>query len=112
MSIYPVPSVSVDPKTSRKYVKGTKARNNLKSDGFQCKQCGKIYMHLINLRLHSKIHTDSCYICSYCQKRFGRKGNYYEHLRVHTNVSPFECKICHKRYKQRHGLKKHMKVHG
>eukprot|EP01084_Bolivina_argentea_P000883 1616_1 len=46
--------------------------------GHKCKECGKWYKHLYNLKTHSKIHTENCYICSFCNKRFGRKYNYTE----------------------------------
>ncbi len=57
------------------------------------------------------MHTSNAYVCKFCNKRFGRKGNYEEHLRIHTGEAPFECIICKRRFTHRNGLKNHMKTH-
>eukprot|EP01084_Bolivina_argentea_P238988 401573_1 len=46
---------------------------------FQCEICHKQYKHLCNLKTHFRIHTDNCYKCKYCGKKFGRKSNCTEH---------------------------------
>jgi len=90
------------PKETNKY-----STYNAELTSFQCTECGKLYKHLCNLRSHSKIHTDNAYVCEYCDKKFGRKGNYIEHKRIHTGEKPFECPICKKRFRQKYGQTEH-----
>eukprot|EP01084_Bolivina_argentea_P222596 376725_1 len=72
-------------------------------------KCGKAYKHSCNFKANVKIHTDSIHVCKFCNKRFGRKYNYSEHVRVHTGQSPFQCNVCNKPFKQKHCLKNHFK---
>ena len=88
---------------------GNGSRSQTESDGnskyHRCRECGKKYKYLCNLRSHAKVHTnefghvlccfefhiDYCsdylfflcvfpvfraHVCEFCQKRFGRKANY------------------------------------
>eukprot|EP01084_Bolivina_argentea_P258621 436090_1 len=83
--------------------------NETEQSEYKYGECGKICEHLCNLKTHKKNHTDFIYVCSFCNKRFGRKSNYIEHISNHTVESPFQCNVCHKRFKQKKGLKNHFK---
>ncbi|KAJ6643037.1 Protein glass, partial [Pseudolycoriella hygida] len=49
--------------------------------------------------------------CNYCKKRFLRKSNLVDHLRLHANVRPFECEFCNKTFVQSGNLKSHLRTH-
>eukprot|EP01084_Bolivina_argentea_P144587 253634_1 len=77
---------------------------------FECAECHKIYRHFNNLKSHYNVHTPSAYVCKFCNKKFGRKGNYLEHKRIHTGEKPFKCHVCKRQFKQKHGWKNHMRA--
>eukprot|EP01084_Bolivina_argentea_P062884 114934_1 len=98
-------------KLKEKRAKNGKVRHEKIGQYFVCKECGKRYQYLCNLRSHAKVHTDNAYICEFCHKKFGRKANYQEHRRIHTGELPYKCKVCGKKFRQRHAWKDHQRVH-
>ena len=50
---------------------------------------------------------NSFLICASCSKRFTKKCNLIDHLRVHSGDKPFKCGSCDKRFKQKAQLSKH-----
>lgn len=46
-----------------------------------------------------------CKICGVFSKQL------YQHIKVHSDVKPFECSICCKRFRLKHNLKMHMNIH-
>lgn len=49
--------------------------------------------------------------CNYCKKKFLRKSNLVDHLRLHANVRPFQCSFCDKSFVQSGNLKSHLRTH-
>ena len=77
-----------------------------------CKQCGKCFSKVVNLKKHLQIHTGGkSYECKQCGKWFKREDHLKNHLRVHTGEKPYECKQCGKCFSQAVILKNHLRVH-
>lgn len=49
--------------------------------------------------------------CSVCDKRFLKRTNLTDHLKIHANVKAFRCGICEKSFIQYGNLKAHMRCH-
>ncbi|KAM4012601.1 LOW QUALITY PROTEIN: uncharacterized protein ACNLHF_004699 [Anomaloglossus baeobatrachus] len=79
---------------------------------FSCSECGKCFIHKINLVTHQKIHTgEKLFSCSECGKCFTRKSNFAEHQKVHTHEKPFSCPQCKKCFARKSNLVDHQKYH-
>lgn len=49
--------------------------------------------------------------CSVCGKRFLKRTNLVDHLKIHAGVKNYHCKICDKSFIQYGNLKAHMRSH-
>uniref|UniRef100_A0A336MGD8 CSON000767 protein n=1 Tax=Culicoides sonorensis TaxID=179676 RepID=A0A336MGD8_CULSO len=79
---------------------------------YTCTVCDKRFLKRTNLIDHLKIHANvKSYSCTYCEKAFTQYGNLKAHIRSHTKQKPYECKICQKAYTQSSALKIHMRTH-
>lgn len=77
-----------------------------------CEVCTKRFLKRSNLIDHLRIHAASkIFQCDYCDKAFFQAGNFKTHLRTHTGEKPFQCNICHKCYTQSSALKIHVRSH-
>ncbi|XP_059610863.1 zinc finger protein 32-like [Phlebotomus argentipes] len=78
----------------------------------ECHVCSKRFLRRSNLIDHLRLHANQRpYECEYCNKTFVQSGNYKSHLRIHTKERPYECKICRKSYNQPSALKVHIRTH-
>ena len=50
--------------------------------------------------------------CKLCNKGFVESHELARHMRVHTDVSPYECKFCDRTFKDNSNLAQHEKTHG
>lgn len=51
------------------------------------------------------------HICNVCQKRFQKRSNLIDHLRLHANVKVFACEFCDKSFVQAGNFKAHLRTH-
>ncbi len=51
------------------------------------------------------------HICNVCQKRFQKRSNLIDHLRLHANVKVYACDVCDKSFVQAGNFKAHLRTH-
>lgn len=77
-----------------------------------CNVCQKKFLRRSNLIDHLRLHANErLFKCSFCDKAFVQAGNLKAHMRVHTKERPYECQLCNKTYNQSGALKVHYRSH-
>lgn len=77
-----------------------------------CNVCNKKFQKRSNLIDHLRLHANvKVFACDFCEKSFVQAGNYKAHLRTHTKEKPFQCQYCDKSYSQSSSLKIHVRSH-
>lgn len=77
-----------------------------------CNVCDKKFQKRSNLIDHLRLHANvKVFTCEYCDRSFVQAGNYKAHLRVHTKEKPYACETCGKAYSQSSSLKIHIRSH-
>ena len=76
---------------------------------FKCQEpfCDRNFSHKSDLVKHERTHSGVVYLCSHCTYSNTDERNYNQHLRKHTNETPFMCKMCGQRFKYTMQLKRH-----
>ncbi|XP_037651258.1 zinc finger protein 235-like [Sebastes umbrosus] len=88
------------------------ATSDLAERPFSCSECAKRFRRKKNLQEHMRIHTgEKPYGCSVCMKYFSCSGSLRKHLRIHTGEKPFSCSVCGNRFTESGHLKVHMRTH-
>lgn len=102
-------------KSSNSSTSKTKSLNN--QNAFRrhiCEVCNKKFMKKSNLIDHLRLHANmKPFQCEHCEKSFVQSGNYKAHLRTHTLERPFVCSYsgCRKSYNQSSALRIHIRTH-
>ena len=79
---------------------------------FQCKQCGKCFHHVGNLRKHERLHTEEGTLnCNQCGKVFSREETLKQHNRTHSGEKPFKCNHCGKCFRNSGNFTSHKRTH-
>lgn len=85
---------------------------------FLCDECPMKFNLLKRLRRHKKYkHSkepftpEKRHICQYCGHRFEKKFHLTNHIRKHTNETPFRCEFCDKKFKHKWSAVQHLKLH-
>ena len=69
--------------------------------------CEKKFTHKSDLVKHERTHSGVMYKCGKCDYSNSNERNYNQHLRRHTDATPFQCKQCGERFKYTMQLKRH-----
>ncbi len=78
---------------------------------FQCRECGKLFLHRKTLQNHLLLHRGITFSCSSCSEVFTCKGNLQRHVKfTHTDTTSKDCTICNKKIKPS-SMPGHMKHH-
>lgn len=56
-------------------------------------------------------HENRRFVCKICEKKFLKRSNLVDHLKIHANSRNFRCSICDKSFIQLGNLRTHMRVH-
>ena len=79
---------------------------------FKCKVCDKKFSRKGNLNQHMKIHDESkAFKCDVCLKLFAAKSLLKLHYRTHTGEKPFACEICDRKFARKSDLVRHKATH-
>ena len=88
------------------------------SIGFECQVCGRGFLSLHALNIHSRIHgqgkpyaLSKRVECEVCGKGFRCQSALKIHFRVHTGEKPFKCEVCGKLFSRKVGLENHTRIH-
>ncbi|KAM7363021.1 uncharacterized protein ACRADG_000088 [Cochliomyia hominivorax] len=58
-----------------------------------------------------KLPKPSTFMCNICGNVYGKKPLFQHHMRMHSDVKPYQCELCDKSYRIMSDLKNHMYRH-
>lgn len=83
----------------------------INDDRISCVNCNKLMTSMANARAHvESVHLKiKKHICNHCDRGFYARKDLTDHVRVHTEETPFECDQCDKKFRTIGLLQQHRK---
>ncbi|XP_075145546.1 uncharacterized protein LOC142220344 [Haematobia irritans] len=98
------------PKSTRKIDCETKKL--MKPSMFMCNICGNVYSKKPLFQYHMRMHSDvKPYQCEICSKSYRIMSDLRNHMYRHTGERPFKCKFCDRHFMDRSSRHRHERVH-
>ncbi|XP_075155324.1 uncharacterized protein LOC142228712 isoform X2 [Haematobia irritans] len=86
-------------------------RTTVGSGTYLCKICNRKYMSVRSLSSHvRKLHPESTFACTQCDRNFALKEQLSRHMHFHRNVE-LSCDICNKKFTSELAAKEHKYIH-
>ena len=84
---------------------------SLRTQGFRCEYCGKVYCRKYVLKIHMRTHTGFKPLrCKVCDKSFSDPSNMKKHVKLHeTEDTVHKCRHCGRNFVRYRGLLNHIK---
>ncbi|XP_061390302.1 myoneurin-like [Musca vetustissima] len=99
-------------KKSPKYKKKPAADKLPKPSMFMCNICGNVYSKKPLFQYHMRMHSDvKPYQCEICNKSYRIMSDLRNHMYRHTGERPFKCKFCDRHFMDRSSRHRHERVH-
>uniref|UniRef100_A0A3P9D839 C2H2-type domain-containing protein n=1 Tax=Maylandia zebra TaxID=106582 RepID=A0A3P9D839_9CICH len=76
-----------------------------------CKECGRGFTTLSDLKCHELFHSGKKYSCDDCGKDFNRTSDLIRHQLIHSGVKAHYCDLCGKSFTLAANLKTHQLIH-
>ena len=75
-----------------------------------CEVCGKMFVDVSDLRIHSIYHKDPKFVCNFdgCTKKFFNITNLEAHKKTHVGQRDYACQLCDKKYFKAQHLSRHV----
>lgn len=80
---------------------------------YECTECSyktRTQSYLVS-HIENKHTNNGEHQCPKCDKKFSRKNQLKQHVRMHSEARPFICELCGRGYKHAHDLRNHKYVH-
>eukprot|EP01084_Bolivina_argentea_P207404 353863_1 len=81
------------------------------SDSVDSYQRPKAYKKKGNLINHQRVHSNNCFKCRICSKKFTTNCTFQKHQSLHFREKPFNCHFCNKCFKKKNVLSDHIRSH-
>ena len=66
---------------------------------------------LSGLKSTNSQNGDRGFQCPMCPKKFGKRGDFTRHQRIHTGEKPYSCEICGKAFNRKGNMMSHKLTH-
>uniref|UniRef100_A0A1A9V7W9 Protein krueppel n=1 Tax=Glossina austeni TaxID=7395 RepID=A0A1A9V7W9_GLOAU len=79
---------------------------------FMCSICGNVYTKRPLFQYHLRMHSDlKPYQCEICHKAYRMMSELKNHMYRHTGERPFKCKYCDRKFMDRSSRHRHERLH-
>ncbi|XP_065355092.1 zinc finger and SCAN domain-containing protein 31-like [Calliphora vicina] len=100
------------PKPVIKEEKSQKTIKLPKPSTFMCNICGNVYSKKPLFQHHMRMHSDvKPYQCELCDKSYRIMSDLRNHMYRHTGEKPFKCKYCDRHFMDRSSRHRHERIH-
>ncbi|XP_015760008.1 PREDICTED: RB-associated KRAB zinc finger protein-like [Acropora digitifera] len=87
------------------------SQGSMRTQGFKCNYCGKVYCRKYVLKIHMRTHTGFKPLrCKVCDKSFSDPSNMKKHVKLHESEDTIhKCRYCGRNFVRYRGLLNHIK---